>query len=76
MSMKTCNEPLLPLEESVQVVLFRVTDLEVSKNIVDLGLFYGIEIEENVTKITITLISSTFPMEVSIWRFKEYDSVT
>jgi len=74
--MKTCNEPLLPLEESVQVVLFRVTDLEVSKNIVDLGLFYGIEIEENVTKITITLISSTFPMEVSIWRFKEYDSVT
>ena len=63
MSMKTCNEPLLPLEESVRVVLFRVTDLEVSENIVDLGLFYGIEIEENVTKITITLISSTFPME-------------
>ncbi|HPN02216.1 MAG: iron-sulfur cluster assembly protein [Methylotenera sp.] len=74
--MKNCNEPLSPLEESVREVLLQVTDLEVSENIVDLGLVYGIEIGKNITKVTLTLISSTYPMEASIWRFKEDVSVT
>ncbi len=76
MSMKNCNEPLSPLEESVREVLLQVTDLEVSENIVDLGLVCGIEIGENITKVILTLISSTYTMEASIWRFKEDVSVT
>ena len=62
MSIKTCNEPLSHLEQSVQDILQQVIDPEVGENIVDLGLVYGIQSEESVVKIILTLTSQACPM--------------
>ena len=55
--MKTCYEPLSPLEQSVREILLQVIDPEVGENIVDLGLVYGIKVEGNVAKVNLTLTS-------------------
>lgn len=60
--MNSSNEPLSPLEQSVREVLLQVIDPEVGENIVDLGLVYGIEVEGNVAKVTLTLTSQACPM--------------
>lgn len=60
--MKTCNEPLSPLEQSVRDALLRVIDPEIGENIVDLGLVYGIEVEGNVVKVKLTMTSPACPM--------------
>jgi len=60
--MKTCNEPLSPLEQSVREILLQVIDPEVGENIVDLGLVYGIKVEGNVAKVNLTLTSQACPM--------------
>lgn len=62
MSIKTCNDPLSHLEQSIQDILQQVIDPEVGENIVDLGLVYGIKVEENVAKISLTLTSQACPM--------------
>lgn len=60
--MKTCNEPLSPIEQSVREVLLRVIDPEIGENIVDLGLVYGIEVEDNIAKVNLTMTSPACPM--------------
>ncbi|MEO8417765.1 MAG: metal-sulfur cluster assembly factor [Methylophilaceae bacterium] len=60
--MKTCNEPLLPHELAVRDALLLVIDPEVGENIVDLGLVYGIEVEGNIAKVTLTMTTPACPM--------------
>jgi metal-sulfur cluster biosynthetic enzyme len=62
MSIKTCNQTLSYLEQSIQDILQLVIDPEIGENIVDLGLVYGIKVEGNVAKIELTLTSQACPM--------------
>lgn len=62
MSIKTCNKPLSPLEQSVQEILLQVIDPEVGENIVDLGLVYCIKVKDNVAKVNLTLTSQACPV--------------
>jgi metal-sulfur cluster biosynthetic enzyme len=62
MSIKTCNEPLSHLEQTVQDILRQIIDPEVGENIVDLGLVYGIQAKGSVVKIILTLTSQACPM--------------
>jgi metal-sulfur cluster biosynthetic enzyme len=62
MSTQTCNVPSSPLGKSVRNALLQVVDPEIGENIVDLGLVYGIEITENVARITLTMTSPACPM--------------
>ncbi len=60
--MKTCNEPLSHLEQIVCDALMQVIDPEAGENIVDLGLIYGIEVEENAVTVLLTMTSAACPM--------------
>ena len=60
--MKTCNEPLSPMERSVRDALLRVIDPEIGENIVDLGLVYGIKVEGNIAKVDLTMTTPACPM--------------
>ena len=62
MSMKSCLTSLSPLAQSIVDVLSHVIDPEVGENIVDLGLVYGIEVNQNIATINLTLTSSACPM--------------
>lgn len=60
--MKTCNETLTPVEQSICDVLSQVIDPEVGENIVDLGLVYGIEVDAKLVKVNLTMTSQACPM--------------
>jgi metal-sulfur cluster biosynthetic enzyme len=60
--MKTCNEPLSHLEQTVCDALMQVIDPEAGENIVDLGLIYGIEVEGNAVTVLLTMTSAACPM--------------
>ena len=60
--MKTCNESLSPLEQTVRDALVKVIDPEAGENIVDLGLVYGIEVEGNAVTVLLTMPSAACPM--------------
>jgi metal-sulfur cluster biosynthetic enzyme len=60
--MKTCNEPLSHLEQTVCDALMQVIDPEAGENIVDLGLIYGIEAEGNAVTVLLTMTSAACPM--------------
>lgn len=60
--MKSCLTSLSPLAQSIVDVLSHVIDPEVGENIVDLGLVYGIEVNQNIATINLTLTSSACPM--------------
>jgi metal-sulfur cluster biosynthetic enzyme len=60
--MKTCDETLSSLQQSVRDALLQVIDPEVGENIVDLGLVYGIEVSGNAVKVTFTMTSQACPM--------------
>lgn len=62
MSIKTCNKSLSTLEQSIQDILLQVIDPEVGENIVDLGLVYGIKVEDNAAIVNLTLTSQACPM--------------
>lgn len=62
MSIETFNDSHSPLEKYVREILLQVIDPEVGENIVDLGLVYGIKVEENVAKVNLTLTSQACPM--------------
>lgn len=62
MSMKNYIKSPSPQAQCIIDVLSQVIDPEVGENIVDLGLVYGIEINQNTAKITLTLTSSACPM--------------
>jgi metal-sulfur cluster biosynthetic enzyme len=62
MSMKSCPTSLSPQAQSIVDVLSHVIDPEVGENIVDLGLVYGIEVNQNIARINLTLTSSACPM--------------
>ena len=60
--MKTCNDPLSPLETTVRDALLRVIDPEIGENIVDLGLVYGIEVEGETARVNLTMTTPACPM--------------
>ena len=60
--MKTCSEPLNTLEQTVLDALLKVIDPEAGENIVDLGLVYGIEVENNAAKVNLTMTSPACPV--------------
>jgi metal-sulfur cluster biosynthetic enzyme len=60
--MKTWFKSLPPQAQCIFDVLSQVIDPEVGENIVDLGLVYGIEMNQNIAKITLTLTSMACPM--------------
>ena len=62
MSMKTCYKSLSPQAQCILDVLSQVIDPEVGENIVDLGLIYAIEVNQNTANITLTLTSIACPM--------------
>jgi metal-sulfur cluster biosynthetic enzyme len=62
MSMKNCLVSLSAQAQSIVDVLSHVIDPEVGENIVDLGLVYGIEVNQNIPTIILTLTSSACPM--------------
>ncbi|MGJ8619747.1 MAG: metal-sulfur cluster assembly factor [Methylophilaceae bacterium] len=60
--MKNCLVSLSAQAQSIVDVLSHVIDPEVGENIVDLGLVYGIEVNQNIPTIILTLTSSACPM--------------
>lgn len=62
MSMKSYIKSPSPQAQSIVDVLSQVIDPEVGENIVDLGLVYGIEVNQNIASINLTLTSSACPM--------------
>jgi metal-sulfur cluster biosynthetic enzyme len=62
MSMRKRIKSLPPIEQSIYDVLLKIIDPEIGENIVDLGLVYGVEVSENIAKITLTLTSFACPM--------------
>jgi metal-sulfur cluster biosynthetic enzyme len=62
MSMKSCHTSLSPQAQSIVDVLSNVIDPEVGENIMDLGLVYGVEVNQNIASINLTLTSSACPM--------------
>jgi metal-sulfur cluster biosynthetic enzyme len=62
MSMKTCNELTSPREIAVREALQKVIDPEIGESIVDVGLIYGIELQDNAISIRMTMTSPACPM--------------
>jgi metal-sulfur cluster biosynthetic enzyme len=62
MSMKTCNELTLPREIAVREALQKVIDPEIGESIVDVGLIYGIELQDDAISIRMTMTSPACPM--------------
>lgn len=60
--MKPCSELSTPHELAVRSTLSKVIDPEVGVNIVDLGLVYGVEAEEDHVGINLTMTSPACPM--------------
>lgn len=60
--MKTCFKSTSPQTQCIFDVLSQVIDPEAGENIVDLGLVYGVELNQNTAKITLTLTSSACPV--------------
>lgn len=61
-AMKTCNDPLSPVETTVRDALLRVIDPEIGGNIVDLGLVYGLEVEGETVRVNLTMTTPACPM--------------
>jgi len=56
----------MPTKEEILNALKEVYDPEIPVNIVDLGLIYGIEIEDDKVKIRMTLTARGCPMAMPI----------
>jgi metal-sulfur cluster biosynthetic enzyme len=56
----------MPSEQEVMVVLKKCYDPEIPINIVDLGLIYGVAIEGEKVRVTMTLTSPGCPMHTTI----------
>lgn len=60
--MKTCNELTSPREIAVREALQKVIDPEIGESIVDVGLIYGIELQDAAISIRMTMTSPACPM--------------
>lgn len=60
--MKTCNELTSPHEIAVREALQKVIDPEIGESIVDVGLIYGIELQDAAISIRMTMTSPACPM--------------
>lgn len=49
-------------EQRIYHALQSVIDPEIGENLIDLGLIYGIRIEDNIARITFTMTSYACPM--------------
>lgn len=49
-------------EQRIYTALQSVTDPEVGENLIDLGLIYGIQIQNNIAKVTFSMTSQACPM--------------
>ena len=60
--MKKHTDSLKLIEQNVLKALYQVIDPEVGENIVDLGLVYGIKVEDNHAKVDLTMTTPACPM--------------
>ncbi len=60
--MKKHADSLTLIEQNVLEALYQVIDPEVGENIVDLGLVYGIKVEDNTAKVDLTMTTPACPM--------------
>ena len=49
-------------EQRIYTALQSVIDPEVGENLIDLGLIYGIQIQNNIAKVTFSMTSQACPM--------------
>ncbi|ACT47967.1 metal-sulfur cluster assembly factor [Methylotenera mobilis] len=49
-------------EQRIYSALQLVIDPEIGENLIDLGLIYGIQIQDNIAKVTFTMTSQACPM--------------
>ena len=49
-------------EQRIYSALQSVIDPEIGENLIDLGLIYGIQIQDNIAKVTFTMTSQACPM--------------
>ncbi|MCJ2555170.1 MAG: iron-sulfur cluster assembly protein [Candidatus Thermoplasmatota archaeon] len=56
----------MPSEQEVMDVLKKCYDPEIPINVVDLGLIYGVDIEDGKVKVSMTLTSPGCPMHTMI----------
>lgn len=49
-------------EQRIYKALQSVIDPEIGENLIDLGLIYGIRIEDNIARVTFTMTSYACPM--------------
>nr|WP_294841078.1 metal-sulfur cluster assembly factor [uncultured Methylotenera sp.] len=49
-------------EQHIYTALQSVIDPEVGENLIDLGLIYGIQIQNNIAKVTFSMTSQACPM--------------
>ncbi len=52
----------MPDDDAVREALRAVDDPEAGMNIVDLGLVYGIEVEEHAVRVDVTMTTAACPM--------------
>jgi len=49
-------------EQRIYSALQSVIDPEIGENLIELGLIYGIQIQDNIAKVTFTMTSQACPM--------------
>jgi len=49
-------------EQRIYTALQSVVDPEIGENLIDLGLMYGIQIQNNIAKVTFSMTSQACPM--------------
>jgi metal-sulfur cluster biosynthetic enzyme len=60
------DSPTQPLAEKVKDCLYQVVDPEIALNIVDMGLVYGVEVQDDTAILDLTLTTPACPLTAMI----------